>query len=92
MRPEHMQNTNMSLQQYKRERELWEKKERDKALRNQKITNVNQGYYNQVRDVTYGKSMSDALQEVRKNNHITHNQELMSFSGTAIHNGTIKPT
>ena len=92
MRPEHMQNTNMSLQQYKRERELWEKKERDKALRNQKMTNVNQGYYNQVRDVTYGKSMSDALQEVRKNNHITHNQELMSFSGTAIHNGTIKPT
>ena len=87
-----MQNTNMSLQQYKRERELWEKKERDKALRNQKMTNVNQGYYNQVRDVTYGKSMSDALQEVRKNNHITHNQELMSFSGTAIHNGTIKPT
>ena len=74
MRPEHMQNTNMSLQQYKRERELWEKKERDKALRNQKMTNVNQGYYNQVRDVTYGKSMSDALQEVRKNNHITHNQ------------------
>ena len=92
MRPEHMQNTNMSLQQYKRERELWEKKERDKALRNQKMTNVNQGYYNQVRDVTYGKSMSDALQEVRKNNHITHNQELMSFSGTSIHNGTIKPT
>ena len=92
MRPEHMQNTNMSLQQYKRERELWEKNERDKALRNQKMTNVNHGYYNQVRDVTYGKSMSDALQEVRKNNHITHNQELMSFSGTAIHNGTIKPT
>ena len=87
-----MQGTTMSIHQYKREREAYEKKQQQKSKLNNKMVNINQSYYDQVRNTTYGKSMSDALKEVRKNNHITHNQELVSFSGTAMYNGKIEPT
>ena len=92
MRTEHLQGQRMSLSQYRREREEWERKHEQKVKMNNRMVNVDNGYYQQSVNTAYGKSMGQALQEVRKNSHITHNQELTSFNGTAIHNGLIKPS
>ena len=92
MKNKYGQDKLIPLGMYQRQQEQEKKKQEQLSNMNSRRLKNYENAYNRSVDSSRDKYMIDAYKKVRLNHDISFEQSLVSFNGSYIHNGKIKPS
>ena len=92
MKNEYGQDELIPLGMYQRQQEQEKKRKEQLSIMNDRRTKNYANAYNRSVDSSRDKYMVDAYRKVQEKGNISFEQSLVSFNGSYINNGKIKPS